>query len=195
LFAEFKSRVENLLSCKIQTIQCDGGTEFKSLITQYSEITFQVSCPYTPEQNVLAERKHHHVVELSLATMIHASIPLSYWDAIFESVVFVINRLPILSRSNSSPFQSLFHQIPDYQFLRTIGCECFPLLRPYTSHKLQPRSKSCVFMEYSSLHKGYCCLHLPTNKTYVSRHVIFNESVYPFAAFSDSTQIVSTSSN
>jgi hypothetical protein len=110
-------------------------------------------------------------------------------------MMFVINRLPILSRSNSSPFQSLFHQIPDYQFLRTIGCECFPLLHPYTSHKLQARSESCIFMGYSSLHKGYYCLHLPTNKIYVSHHVIFNESVYPFATFSESTQTISTSPN
>jgi hypothetical protein len=78
LFVVFKSRVKNLLSYKIQTIQCDGGTEFKSLIAQYPEITFQVSCPYTPEQNDIAERKHHHMVELSLATMMHASTPLSY---------------------------------------------------------------------------------------------------------------------
>jgi hypothetical protein len=84
VFAQFKARVENLLSTTIKTIQCDEGTEFKPLITQYPAITFHISCLYTPEQNSLAERKHRHVVELSLATMFHASIPLSFWNVIFE---------------------------------------------------------------------------------------------------------------
>jgi hypothetical protein len=55
---------------------------------------------------------------------------------------------------NSSPFEILFKQSPYYQFLHTLGCECFPLLRPYNQQKLQPRSESCIFMGYSPLHKG-----------------------------------------
>jgi hypothetical protein len=88
LFTQFKTRVENLLCQKTRTLQCDGGTEFKPIMQMYPEITFQVSCPYTPEQNGLAERKHRHIVELRLATMFNASIPLIYWDQIFESIIF-----------------------------------------------------------------------------------------------------------
>ncbi|KAJ3698372.1 hypothetical protein LUZ61_002077 [Rhynchospora tenuis] len=186
IFAEFKQKVENLLSKKIKTVQCDGGTEFKPLMHLYPAITFQVSCPYTPEQNGMAERKHRHLVELSLATMYHACIPFKYWDWIFESVNFVINRLPSSHTSPITPFEKLFQQKPDYNFLKTIGCACFPLLRPYTDHKLQPRAELCVFMGYSSLHKGYRCLHIPSDKVYISRHVTFNEQLFPFAATSSS---------
>jgi hypothetical protein len=126
LFALFKAKVELLLSTKIKIIQCDGGTEFKQIISQYLEISFHISCPYTPEQNGLEECKHRHIVELSLATIYHVSIPLIYWDLIFESVVFVINRLPILSASQSSPFQILFNQEPDYKFLRIMDVNVFP---------------------------------------------------------------------
>jgi hypothetical protein len=132
----------------------------------------------------LVERKYRHVVELSLATMINASIPLIYWDQIFESVVFVINRLPNLSGSRISPFQQLFNQVPDYQFLKVLGCECFPLLRPYNNHKIQPRSTACVFMGYSSVYKGHCCYDISANKIYISRHVRFNEIKFPFAHIS-----------
>jgi hypothetical protein len=132
----------------------------------------------------LVERKYHHVVELSLATMINAFIPLIYWDQIFESVVFVINRLPSLSGSRISPFQTLFNQVPDYQLLKVLGCECFPLLRPYNNHKLQPRSTACVFIGYSSVYKGYCCYDIYANKTYIPRHVRFNEIKFPFAHIS-----------
>ncbi|KAJ3701350.1 hypothetical protein LUZ61_005055 [Rhynchospora tenuis] len=181
IFTQFRQKAENLLSNKIKIVQCDGGTEFKPIQSQFPDITFHISCPYTPEQNGLVERKHRHIVELSLASMYHAAIPLEYWDTVFESTLFVINRLPTTVTDMKSPFEKLFHTAPDYQFLHTLGCECFPLLRPYNQHKLQPRSESCVFMGYSALHKGYKCLHIPSQRTYISRHVKFNETVFPFS--------------
>jgi hypothetical protein len=105
IFSQFKPRVENLLSSKIKIFQSDGGTEFSPLQRQFPEITFRKYCPYTPEQNGLAERKHRHIVELALANMFHTSIPLKYWDYIFESVVFVIIRLPSSVHGTISPFQ------------------------------------------------------------------------------------------
>jgi hypothetical protein len=138
------------------------------------------------KQNGLVERKHRHVVELGLVSMYHASIPLAYWDTMFESTLFVINRLPTAPQFISSPYEILFTQPPDYQFFHTIGCECFPLLRPYNQHKLQPRSESCVFMGYSALHKGYKCLHIPTQRLYISRHVQFNEFIFSFSQITPS---------
>jgi hypothetical protein len=67
-------------------------------------------------------------VELSLASMYHANIPLSYWDWIFASVNFIINRIPCTHTSPLSPFEKLFHQAPDYSFLKTFGCACYPLI-------------------------------------------------------------------
>ncbi|KAJ4769263.1 hypothetical protein LUZ62_053520 [Rhynchospora pubera] len=180
LFAHFKAKVENLLAAKIKTLQCDGGSEYKPLMTQYPEITFSVSCPYTPEQNGVAERKHRHIVELGLASMFQASIPLKYWDVIFESTVYVINRLPSHKHNAVSPFEMLFNQQPNYDLLHVLGCSCYPWLKPYTNHKLDARSEECVFLGYSSLHKGYYCLHLPTDRMYVSRHVKFVEQTFPF---------------
>ena len=45
-----------------------------------------------------------------------------------------------------SPWECLFHTQPDYRFLRTFMSLCFPLLRPYNKHKLEPRSLPCVFI-------------------------------------------------
>jgi hypothetical protein len=48
-------------------------------------------------------------------------------------------------------------------------------------HKLEFRSKPCVFIGYSSHHKGYKCLDLETGRVYISRDVIFDEAVFPFS--------------
>jgi hypothetical protein len=122
--------------------------------------------------------------------MYEASIPLEYWDCIFESALFVINRLPSTPTGINSPFQIMFHQEPYYKFLRVLGCQCFLLLRPYNDHKLQSRSISCVFLGYSTLHKGYRCLDLTNHRLYISRHVQFNELNFSFAEMSNSPSVV-----
>jgi hypothetical protein len=187
LFEQFKCLVENIFSAKIKTLQIDGGTEFLPLIRENPQIHFHISCPYTPQQNELVERRHKYITELSLATMIHAGIQIQYWTDIFESVTFIINRIPSSPLIFVTPFHVLFNKVPDYQFFRVLGCICYPYTRPYSPHKLSPRSKPCVFVGYSSIYKGYKCLDLNTNIIYISRHVIFDENLFPFKDSSPTT--------
>ena len=69
---------------------------------------------------------------------------------------------------------------PDFNFLRVFGCACWPYLRPYNKHKMDFRSKTCIFIGYSIGHRWYKCLDVSTGKIYVSRHVVFNESLFPY---------------
>jgi histone deacetylase 1/2 len=86
---------------------------------------------------------------------------------------------PVLE--NTSPVSRLLQVTPDYSFLHTFGCACWPSLRKYNSRKLEFRSKMCVFLRYSPMHKGYKCLDRSTGRIYVSRDVIFDEKVFPYA--------------
>ena len=54
-------------------------------------------------------------------------------------------------------------------------------MRPYNRHKLEFRSTQCVFLGYSNLHKGYKCLEISTGRIYISREVIFDETLFPFS--------------
>jgi histone deacetylase 1/2 len=82
---------------------------------------------------------------------------------------------------NSTPIELLTKHKPNYQFLRTFGCACWPNLRPYNAHKLEFRSRQCVFLGYSPLHHGYKCLDRSTGRVYLSRDVVFDELVFPFS--------------
>ena len=108
-------------------------------------------------------------------------MPLKFWDEAFQSAAYLINRVPSKTISNTTPLERLFHQKPDYSFLRVFGCACWPHLRPYNTHKLQFRSKQCVFLGYSNLHKGYKCLDPSIGRVYISRDVVFDENVFPFS--------------
>jgi hypothetical protein len=45
----------------------------------------------------------------------------------------------------------------------------------------------CVFLGYSSTHKGYKCLHVPSNRVYISHDVVFDEGQFPFVTTPNST--------
>lgn len=143
-----------------------------------SHLTFP---PHTPQHNEISERKHRHIVETGLTLLNQASIPLNYWTYAFAATIYLINRIPTPVLAMDSPFHKLFGSHPNYQKLRVFGCLCFPCLRPYADHKLDSRSSSCVFFRYSFTQSAYLCLDIATSRLYTSRHVQFQEHVFPFA--------------
>jgi hypothetical protein len=140
-----------------------------------------VSCPHAHQQNGAIECKHHHIVEVGLALLSHASMSLKYWDEVFLTPAYLINHLPSKVIDNLTPLECLLNQKLNYSALHTFGCACWPYLRPYNSHKLQFMSKQCVFLGYNDLHKGYKCLDVSFGRIYISRDVIFDEEVFPFS--------------
>lgn len=75
---------------------------------------------------------------------------------------------------NKSPFEVLFATIPDYDMFRVLGCQVFPYLRDYSTHKLAPHSAPCIFLGYNSSYKGYLCLDPTTNHIYTTQHNMLN---------------------
>lgn len=99
----------------------------------------------------------------------------------FLTAIFIINRLPSKVIDGDTPFERIYGHAPDYSFLRTFGCAMWPNLRPYNARKLQFRSKRCVFLGYSNIHIGFKCLDPAEGHVYISRDVVFDEHVFPFA--------------
>lgn len=128
-----------------------------------------------------AERKHRHIVEMGLALLAKASMPLKFWDEAFLTAAYLINLLPSRILNFTTPVERPFHTKPDYMLLRTFGCAVWPNLRPYNSRKLSFRSTRCVFLGYSAKHKEYKCLEPTTGRVYISRDVVFDESIFPFS--------------
>jgi histone deacetylase 1/2 len=183
VFIRFQTHVERLLNRKILCIQSDWGGEYQRLHKYFQThgIAHHVSCPYTHQQNGAAERKHRHIVETGLALLAHSCMPVRFWDEAFLTATFLINRLPTRVIDNASPMERLFKSKPDYTMLKSFGCACWPHLRPLNNKKLAFPSKECVFVGYGSHHKGYKCLDTTTGHIYISRDVVFDESVFPFS--------------
>jgi histone deacetylase 1/2 len=130
----------------------------------------------------VAEIKHRHIVEVGLALLANASMPLKYWDKAFLTATRLINLLPSKNLNYQVPAEILLKEKPDYSSLRAFGCACWPNLQPFNSRKLAFRSKRCAFLGYSSRHKGFKCLDISTGRVYISQDVIFDEEALPFAS-------------
>jgi transposase InsO family protein len=181
IFKQFKTMAELQLGHPLKALQTDWGGEFRPFTQHLSSlgITHRLICPHTHHQNGVVERKHRHIVDLGLTLLTQASMPLTYWDHAFLASVYLINRLPTASLNFQIPYQVLYHQKPNYNFLKVFGCACFPLFRPYNAHKFDFRSHECLFLGYSSSHKGYKCLS-PSGRIFISKDVLFNEYRFPF---------------
>jgi hypothetical protein len=108
--------VERQFDRKILTDQSDWGGEYRKLDSFFTSlgIAHHVSCPHTHQQNGDIERKHRHIVEVGLALLSHASMPLKFWDEAFLAATYLINHLPSKVTKNSTPLELLYNQKPDY---------------------------------------------------------------------------------
>jgi hypothetical protein len=112
--------------------------------------------------------------------LFQASMLARYWVEGLHTAAYLLNRLPCKAISVPYPYVALYGAAPSYEQLRMFGCVCYPNLSTQVAHKLAHRSTHCVFLGYSTGHKGYRCLDLSTNNIVASRHVVFDEAVFPF---------------
>lgn len=142
VFHDFENQVERKFDTKILAMQTDWGGEYQALDSFFQRvgISNRVSCPHAHQQNGVAERKHRHIVEMDLALLANASMPLKFWDEAFLTATYLINLLPTCVLGYETPVQRLFHSTQDYSLLHTFGCAVWPNLRPYNPRKLNFRS-------------------------------------------------------
>ncbi|WVZ96859.1 hypothetical protein U9M48_042442 [Paspalum notatum var. saurae] len=101
-----------------------------------------------------------------------------------HTTTYLLNRLPSTACPAPTPHYVLFGTPPRYNHLRVFGCTCYPNTSATAPHKLAPRSTRCVFLGYSTDHNGYRCFDLSSRRVLISRHVVFDESDFPFSTTS-----------
>ena len=72
-FVHLHAMVKTQFSATIKALRSNGGGEYTSkLFESYLSshgIHHQLSCPYTPQQNGLVERKHRHLIETTITLL------------------------------------------------------------------------------------------------------------------------------
>lgn len=116
----------------LKCVQIDAGREFTGVtfikFLADKEIRRRLSCPNTPEQNGIVERKHGHIANVGRCFLHQAKLPLHFWSDAYSSATFVINRTPSNNTQGMSPYELLYNHSLDLNLLKIFGCQCFPII-------------------------------------------------------------------
>lgn len=185
----FTNIVENQFQTTIKCMRSDNRLEFNNAETnkflQSKGITHQKNCPYTPQQNIIVERKHKYLLETARALLFQSKLLVRYWGECILTTTYLINRLPSTFLKNKCPYEVLYKQKPKYNQLRSFGCLCYPTVPKVHRDKLEPRTTPHIFIGYPSGTKGYKVKSLATKRIHIFRDVVFHEGVFPFAMTSE----------
>jgi hypothetical protein len=156
-----KKMTEIMHGCFVSTVRSDNGGEytshkFKEYLAKHG-IIHQTSCPYTPQQNGVAERKNRHLMEVERSMMFHTNVTKKFWGDAVMTACYLINRTPTKVLQDVSTFEVLNKTKPSLDHLRVFGCVCFVLVSGDQRNKLDTKSTRCMFIGYSRTQKGYKC--------------------------------------
>jgi hypothetical protein len=132
-FQAFQKMIQTQFNGHIKVFRSDNGGEFVNRDFQeyFQEhgIIHQTTCPQTPEQNGVAERKNRHLLDIARALLFGAHMPKYLWGEAVQTASHLINRLPSSVLQGRIPFEVLsthvsipsFHNLP----ARVFGCVAF----------------------------------------------------------------------
>ena len=173
LLQSFFHMILNQFKVSIKVLRTNNGPEL-ALYTFYASkgILHQLSCVETPQQNVVVEWKHRHLLNVARALRFHANLPLKFLGDCVPTATYLIKRLPSPLLGNLTPYQTLLGPPPSYHHLRSFGCLCYASTLIRNRSKFDPRAKACIFLGYPFGTKGYKLYDLSTKSIFLSRYVI-----------------------
>lgn len=129
-FKEFEAATTNEAGRQIGVLRTDNGGEYLSVEFQdylkQKGIKHQLTAPYSPQQNGVAERMNRTLVESARSMIAHAGLPNTYWAEAISTAAYVRNRMSTSAfKQNKSPYERWYGRKPDIRNLRVFGCMAY----------------------------------------------------------------------
>lgn len=169
---------EKFTGKEIRILRSDNGGEYvarslKEFLLQKG-IRHEMTVPYTPQQNGVAERLNRTLMERVLAMLNDAGLPDSLWAEALKTANEIRNRSPAAGKDRT-PWEYVHGDKPDVSFFRVFGATAYAHTPKDLRDKLQPHSRKGRFVGYDDLRKGYRILLDGNKEVIISRDVLFFE--------------------
>ncbi|POW08045.1 hypothetical protein PSTT_07776 [Puccinia striiformis] len=173
--------------CTIKKLVSDGGGEFcNNTLEQLLEdegIRHNVSPPYTPQNNGLAERANRTILDMTRCLMLQANLSPEWWGEAVKTATATTNCLPSLSKSRKSPIELFFNTTPNLNLFRPFGCRVWAVKpKQFRDNKFGSNSWEGVLLGYGndySSYKIFCC---EDRQIRIVKHAHFDETTFPVCA-------------
>lgn len=176
-FKQWKTMIEKQTGKQIKRLRTDNGLEFcNSAFENFCKkegIVRHHTVVATPQQNGVAERMNRTLIEKARCMISNSGLSRDFWAEAVSTACFLVNRSPSTSIELKTPEEVWSGNSPDYSNIKIFGC---PAYVHVNEGKLEPRSKKCIFLGYTSGVKGFRVWCPKTCRIITSRNIIFDES-------------------
>jgi transposase InsO family protein len=178
-FKEFKALIENLSERKIKILRSDNGGEYtsKEFVNFCKDVGIkrELTTPYNPQQNGVAERKNITILE-AVKTMIHdQDLPMCLWAEATMAAVYVQNRLSHSALGLKTSEEMFTGKKPEVSHLKIFGRPVFIHIPKEKRNKLDPSRKKGIFVGYCEVSKAFRIYIPGQHHIEISRDVTFDE--------------------
>jgi transposase InsO family protein len=140
----FLKRAQNEFELKVKKIRSDNGYEFKNLqVEEYLEeegIEHDFSAPYTPQQNVVVERKNMTLIDMAIMMLGEYKTRERFWSEAVNTACHAINRLYLHRLLKKTPYEFLTGNKPNVSYFRVFGSKCYILVKKGRHSKFAPKA-------------------------------------------------------
>jgi hypothetical protein len=187
MLIKYKTEVENQKNKRIKRLRTDRGGEYESNpFSEFCEqngIIHEVTPPYSPESNGVAERKNRTLKEMMNAMLVSSGLSSNMWGEAILLACHIQNKVHH-KKTGKTPYELWEGRKPNLEYLKVWGCLAKVMLPEPKTRKLGSRTCECVFIGYACNSSCYRFLViksdvLDSNTIIESKNAIFFELVYP----------------
>ena len=131
VFIDFCNQVQNEKDFKIVKVRSDHGGEFENKFFEkyFSEngILHDFSCPRTPQQNGVVERKNRTLQEMARTMINETNMAKYFWAEAINTTCYIQNRISVRPILNKTPYELWRNRKPNISYFHPFGCTCYML--------------------------------------------------------------------
>ncbi|CAI5471529.1 unnamed protein product [Closterium sp. Yama58-4] len=181
-FEQWLVMAERQTKKSVLMLRSDRGGEFLgkdfTALVDGKGILHDLTCPYTPQQNGMAEREMRTVVESVRTMLLHMGVQHHWWHLALRQAVWVRNCLERSATPGTTPYQLLTGKKPDLSLARVWGCMAqFLVPEQQRGGKLKPKARWGLHLGVSEESKGWELLDIADNRVVTTSDVVFYEDM------------------
>jgi transposase InsO family protein len=168
----FLRRAQNEFGLRVKKIRSDNGIEFKNTqiegFLKEEGIKHEFSSPYTPQQNIVVERKNRTLMDMARTMLDEYKTTDRFWAEAIKTACYSINRLYLHRILKKTSYELLTGKKPNVSYFRVFGSKCFILI------KRGRNSKFASKLGYDSNTRAYRVFNKSIGLVEVSCDIVFN---------------------
>src|SRR6266849_9770659 len=159
-------------------IRVDRGSEFVNKDLQdwcHSKgMKIQMTAPYSPSQNGVAERMNRTLVELARAMLTGSQLPEFLWEQAVAHAAYIRNRSYTIANRDRTPYEAWHGNKPNVTHLREFGTPVWVLLQGQNvTRKILPKSKGRAYVGTNDASDSVLYYNAETKKILTLRNYKF----------------------